>query len=323
MLGAAVPLASPAAALAAEATALMTEANARFHAVGPEAGLQLLLPGLHDLRRRAGADWAPLLVPMIRTHSATALLRQCPLTHHASTWPRGYPGDAGLLDLIYRHHPFQPHTLSPDIRRMTAMVQSGALCRAMRMRRMLLADAIDETACQFPGAHILSLACGHLREAEWSIALAAGTVERLVAADQDEASLRTLAHDYGSRFPAITPTPLSVRDVLGGRADVLGRFHLIYAAGLYDYLPDPVARPLTERLFGLLHPGGRLLISNFATGMVETAYMESIMEWPLLWRTPAEIEDFAEAIDEAQVAVSRVWPDPTESCWYLDLRRTL
>ena len=299
----------------------MTDAMQRFRVVAPEAGMRMLIAGLRDLRARARANWAPLLVPLIRAHPAIPVLRQCPLTGHASTWPRGYPGDPGLLDLIYQQHPLQPTNLPPDVQRITAIVQGGAPCRSIRIRRMLLADAIDAIAGRFPGAHILSLACGHLREAEWSIALAAGAVERLVAADQDEAALRTLAHDYHSRFPAIAPTPLSVRDVLEGHGEALGRFHLVYAAGLCDYLPAPVAQLLALRLFGLLHPGGRLLLGNFGTGMVEIAYMESIMAWPLQWRTPDEIAAFADPIPAGETAARRVWPDPTGSCWYLEIER--
>jgi extracellular factor (EF) 3-hydroxypalmitic acid methyl ester biosynthesis protein len=322
MLNTADPDLSPIAALAAEAMALMDIAVETIRSREPEAGVLQLSADLWALRSRAGADWAPLLVPLIRSHPATALLRQCPLTHHASTWPRGYPGDAGLLDIIYRHHPIPIESYAPEVLRIMATVQAATPCRSVRVRRMLLADAIDGIACEFPGARIFSLACGHLREAEWSLALAAGTVGTLVAADQDEASLRTVEHDYGGRFAAVAPTPLSVRDVLGGRAEPLGPFHLVYAAGLYDYLPEPVAQRLTQRLFALLNPGGRLLIGNFGTGMVESAYMESIMEWPLLWRTASEIAAFADTLPKDEVASSRVWPDATEGCWYLDLRRS-
>lgn len=276
---------------------------------------------LHRLREAAGAAWNEV-IPWVRRHPAVTIARECPITHHATIWPRGYPGDAGLLDMIYRHPAAAlPAPLDDRARRLNTAVHSAAPMRSVRHRRMLLADAIDDAAVTTPGAEILSLACGHLREAEWSAALASGAISRFIAADQDSASLAQLDIDYGDRFPVIAPTPLSVRDVLMGRTAMLGRFDLVYAAGLYDYLPEPVARALTERLFGLLHPGGRLLIGNFGTGIPEAAFMESVMAWPLIWRSAQELAALAAGIAPAAIASQQVWPDITGTCLYLDLRR--
>lgn len=290
---------------------------------GPERFNRALAGALAELREAAGPAWAADVVPIVRRHRATQIARECPLTRHATEWPRGYPGDAGLLDIIYRHQTNEHIELPERARRLHAAIQAGAPPRSVRQRRMLLADAIDEAAVATPGVEILSVACGHLREAEWSLALAGNSVGRFVAADQDRDSLARLEADYGSRFPVIAPTPLSVRDLLGSKTAMLGRFNLVYAAGLFDYLPDSVARALTQRLFGLLHPGGRLLIGNFGVGIPETAFMEAVMDWPLLWRSPAEIAAFASDIPEADIAERAIWPDATGTCWYLDLRRRL
>lgn len=288
---------------------------------GPESFNRSLAGALATLRDAAGPAWTADVVPIVRRHPATRIARECPLTRHATEWPRGYPGDAGLLDIIYRHQPGEGGSLPERARRLHSAVQAGAPPRSVRHRRMLLADAIDEAAVATPGAEILSVACGHLREAEWSLALAGTGISRFIAADQDRDSLARLEADYGDRFPVIAPTPLSVRDLLGGKAKTLGRFNLIYAAGLFDYLPDTVARALTDRLFGLLHPGGRLLIGNFGTGIPETAFMEAVMDWALLWRTPTEIAAFASDLPDDELASQSVWPDATGTCWYLDLRR--
>lgn len=288
---------------------------------GPETFNRCLAKVLATLREKAGSEWTETVIPIVRQHPATQIARECPLTRHATEWPRGYPGDAGLLDIIYRHQPGENGVLSDRARRLHLAVQASSPPRSVRHRRMLLADAIDEAAVATPGAEILSVACGHLREAEWSLALAGNSISRFIAADQDQSSLDKLEADYGDRFPVIAPTPLSVRALLGGKTSTLGRFNLIYAAGLYDYLPDAIARALTEALFGLLHPGGRLLIGNFGTGIPEAAFMEAVMDWPLLWRTPVEIALFASGISEDNIASQTVWPDATGTCWYLDLRR--
>lgn len=53
-----------------------------------------------------------------------------------------------------------------------------------------------------------------------------------------------------------------VRELAGGQqgsalADALGHFDLIYSAGLYDYLPDVLARRLKRHLLAMLRSGGR------------------------------------------------------------------
>jgi len=289
---------------------------------GPESFGRSLVIELAALREMAGPAWTDEVVPIIRRHPAVGIARECPLTRHAAYWPRGYRGDAGLLDIIYRHQASDSGRLSEHARRLNSAVQAGHPCLSVRHRRMLLADAIDEAAVATPGAEIMAVGCGHLREAEWSLALANDSIGRFIAADQDQANLDRLEADYGDRFPVIAPTPLSVRDFLRQKPSSLGRFNLIYAAGLYDYLPDSVARTLTKRLFGLLQPGGRLLIGNFGTGIPETAYMEAVMDWPMMWRTPIELAAFANNIPESYVASQSVWPDATGTCWYLDLRRS-
>ncbi len=84
-----------------------------------------------------------------------------------------------------------------------------------------------------------------------------------------------------------------VRDLLARGGDELGRFDLIYSAGLYDYLSEPIARRLTQRLLGMLRSKGRLLIANFLPGGSGRGYQELFMDWPLIVRDAAELQALA------------------------------
>ena len=101
----------------------------------------------------------------------------------------------------------------------------------------------------------------------------------------------------------------------GGAAD-LGRFELIYSAGLYDYLPDALARRLTARLVQMLAPGGRLLIANFVPGGSGRGYMELFMDWTLVLRTPAQMQALAQA---AGATLVHDFLDPHRNVVYAEL----
>ncbi|GJD92557.1 hypothetical protein BHAOGJBA_6112 [Methylobacterium hispanicum] len=297
---------------------------------GPEAHARLAdrtIEVLRGLRDEAGpADWAAVAVPAVRAHPLGALMQACPLTRHAFARPRGYPGDAGLLDLIYRHPDADAAVAAASAagRAAYAVTAGTAPCAAVRERRRILAGAIDRAAVERPGAAVLAVACGHLREAEISAALREGRIARLLATDQDRASLALVAGRARDLSPAIAARRLSVRDFIAARATTeaeIGRFDLVYAAGLYDYLDDRIAARLTRRLFGLLRPGGRLLVGNFLTGLREEAYMDAVMDWQLLYRGEAQIRAFAAEISEVDLAGQRYFADSGGCVGYLELER--
>src|SRR5262249_1235250 len=152
---------------------------------------------------------------------------------HAFMKPRGYPGDAELLDLIYGDTPF-----TGEMTRLGALIHGVApsqqSCRSVRERREILAKLIDRTAAEHRLPRILSLACGHLREAQRSDAVKNGAVGEIVAVDQDALSLSVARESNGA---VITPVKASIRRFLVD-ATIYGDFDLIYSAGLYDYLDD-------------------------------------------------------------------------------------
>ncbi len=152
-----------------------------------------------------------------------------------------------------------------------------------------------------------------------SRALGTGAIKRWVALDQDPISVGTVARDFaGTSVEAVNG---SVKSVLGGR-HALGTFDFVYAAGLYDYLPDAVAVKLTRKCVGMLRPGGTFLFANFSPETDVDGYMETFMNWALLLRSEHEMGLIAgESVTGADVKVS-VWSGSNRSIVYCEIERT-
>jgi hypothetical protein len=55
--------------------------------------------------------------------------------------------------------------------------------------------------------------------------------------------------------------------------------------------------------------------------MRESAYMESVMDWPLQWRSEADMTALAAAIPTAAIRTQAIWPDALRACLFLDITR--
>jgi extracellular factor (EF) 3-hydroxypalmitic acid methyl ester biosynthesis protein len=272
------------------------------------------------LRAQSGAEWQQAL-QQLRRSACFEVVQQDPLTRHAFTRPRGYPGDALLLDYIYGDwsvlQPPPPRSLGG---RLYPWTYAGAAPTAVRLRRSHLAHLIDEAAVRIEQPRVLAIAAGHLREASLSVALMSGQVGEVVALDQDEESLAEVDRQAARQRLPITTVHHPIRNVIAGRCD-LGRFDLVYAAGLYDYLETPVARRLTRSLFAMLQPGGRLVVANFTPQTCDRAYMEAFMDWWLIYRTQQEVEALDADIDPGAIARRHSYLCPTGNVAYLALRK--
>lgn len=250
-----------------------------------------------------------------RRHPLHGLLLESPFTRRAYEKPRGYAGDAVLMDLIYGLA--APGDLSPLGGMLYGYEFDSPCFQSVRLRRAVLAREIDSIAASHPNPHVLSVASGHLREVEWSRASREGAVA-ITALDQDRDSLECIDRDYG-RYRVAT-LPATIGDVLR-RSVPLSGLDLIYAAGLYDYLDADLGRVLTATLFQMLAPGGRLLIANFTPATHDAAFMEAFMDWRLVYRTAAEVLALADAIPRQRVAAVDQFCDDNRHVAYMRVVR--
>jgi len=275
---------------------------------------------LEKMRLDSGESWGEV-IKLIRKSDLFHISQLCPFTSHGYSKPRGYAGDALLLDWIYGDNRINnapiANTKSAELYRITTSCPAAT---AVRWRKQHLANLIDDSAMRKRNARVLSIACGHLREADESIALNNGLIHELVALDQDGESLHEVDRQYAAKGMPVVTTLAPIRDVIAGRLK-LENFDLIYSAGLYDYLEDSLARKLCTTLFDALSPGGRLVLTNFLHGTRDIAYMEAMMDWFLIFRTQSEIVAFADDIPADQIARLHSYQCPTASVGYVSIRK--
>jgi SAM-dependent methyltransferase len=290
-----------------------------------EAGGQVgqILSGLVnslDARRAAlpKEEWRQWIEGEVRPHAVYRELLEDPFVRHSATRPRGYPGDAELLDFIYRSSNIRARVdaASPLGRKLYRFSCETPAPEAVRLRSALAAAEIDHAAAHGRRPHILSVACGHLREAGIVRSLSAGTLGRYVGVDQDPQSLALVRREYGPL--GVEAIEFAVRELIR-KGDVLGRFDFIYVLGLYDYLSDETGGRLLKRLFGMLNPGGKVWVANFTGDPWSVGYMEAVMDWWLIYRSTEQLAAFRSVLPAHAVASSDVFLEPTGNVAFLEV----
>jgi extracellular factor (EF) 3-hydroxypalmitic acid methyl ester biosynthesis protein len=281
--------------------------------LGPDvhSGMGRLRSTLRGLRAHLAPEEWTALTEQARSHPLHGLLLESPFTRRAYAKPRGYAGDAILMDLIYGTTPGEG--LSPLGGMLYGYEFDSPCFKSVRTRRAVLAREIDDVAAAQPNARVLSVACGHLREIEWSRAARNGGVT-ITALDQDRDSLDVVNQRYRS-YGASTAAA-SVGDLLR-RSVRFSDLDLTYAAGLYDYLEKDVACALTATLFRTLRPGGRLLIANFTPDTYDAAFMEAFMDWRLVYRTAEEVRALTATIAPSEVSRIDQFSDDNQHVTYM------
>jgi extracellular factor (EF) 3-hydroxypalmitic acid methyl ester biosynthesis protein len=255
------------------------------------------------------------VVALCLAHPVRGFIHQDPFTNHCFVKPRGYAGDAELLDFLYgiTDAPTETTALGRSICGHMMDQQGG---RSVRSRGKILARMIDETADRRRSPRILSIACGHLREGIHSQALMSGQIKEFVALDQDADSLAHVNRAYAGT--GVRTVQASVKSILSGKIAFEG-FDFVYAAGLYDYLAERVATRFTRLMFDMLAPGGRLLVANFAPVLPEVGYMETFMDWKLIYRTAEEMALLSGEIPGEEWKSNQLFWDEPENIIFLEL----
>ncbi len=285
----------------------------------PVAGL---IAKLYDRRRESGeAEWRDLASKGLRRHPVYPVLLEDPFVRHSAERPRGYPGDAELLDYIYGCGNAGPmvERASAMGKRLYEFDRSTPAPAAVRNRSCMAAAEIDRMAATGRRPHVLSIACGHLREADRLESLRSDTLGRFVGLDQDSRSLEVVRREWQGH--PVEARECDARTLLRNGIAGLGKFDFIYSLGLYDYLSDVAARRLLSTAVDMLNPGGKVWIANFVEDLWSAGYMEAVMDWWLIYRSEDKMHALADRIDPGKIASRRTFREAESNVVFLELTR--
>lgn len=229
------------------------------------------------------------------------LILHSPFMKRAYTKPLGYAGDYEMMNMLYRDHA-EGDTLFGKALNLYATQESAAQANVNRLDYLC---AKIRAAVEARGhVRLASIGCGPARELGVLLERNPELGRHLEVAliDQEERvlvycerTLSPLAAKTGVKLQFIRE---SVRRLLGARKlkDALGERDLIYSAGLFDYLNQRSFSALLSGLYDALGPSGHLCVGNVGSHNPTRYTMEYLLEWFLIHRSPAELEEFARAL---------------------------
>ena len=271
------------------------------------------------LRDHLGRDEWTKCVKQIRESELLSLVHQDPFTSRAFNKPRGYAGDAVMMDYIYGlEENWQPPKSSFLGQGVFQYTTSAAASAGVRARREHIAEKLDEVARYNDSPEVMAVASGHLREASMSSAVRRRKFGRFVALDADPESLLEVERSFG-RF-GVQSELADIRKMLTGQMD-FGKFDLIYSTGLYDYLKEKTAQKLSYHLFSMLKSGGKLVLANFLPTIHDIGYMEACMDWFLVYRDRMDMMGLTELIDQVEMRDIQISVEKNQNIIFLEVTR--
>jgi len=264
-----------------------------------EESLSALVAELAALRAASTAESWNALLGKLRAHPLCEAIHKDPFAFRCYSKPRGYAPDAVALDYVLRAREMKVRARDP-VAAIHHFATHGQAARALLFRRDSIAREIDNAAARAKRPiRVFVAGAGHLRECDKSAAVRDGRVGRLVAFDMDSENLDGIRRDY-PQLP-IVPHHGTIRQIAEGR-HLFGDMDLVYSSGLLETLPHPAAVGLARALFGMLSPGGTLLLTHFLPGLAEAAYLEGFFDWRMVYRTPADLFDLVKELPTETVS---------------------
>jgi extracellular factor (EF) 3-hydroxypalmitic acid methyl ester biosynthesis protein len=245
--------------------------------------------------------------------------------------PLGYAGDYEMMNMIHRH---APEGRSLFAKAMHYLLVSQWPAESVRNRiTHLKQNLVAETARvvrKGQRARILNLGCGPAWEVQEFIKespLSNETDFTLMDFNAETISYTgDLLNDLKSRYNRSITLKMQqasvqqlLRSALQGKALAAEqKFDVIYCAGLFDYLSDGTCKAIVNLFYGWLQRGGMVLVANMNDSKPFRHFIESILDWHLIYRNSRTL---ATLRPHASEALMQIIADPTTVNLFLHARK--
>jgi extracellular factor (EF) 3-hydroxypalmitic acid methyl ester biosynthesis protein len=252
-----------------------------------------------------------------------------PFIYRTYTKPLGYAGDYEMVNMMMRN-PYEGSTAFAKVLNCILLQTEPVVAHRNRIDYLVEMLAAETRRRAGRGrVRVFNLACGpavevgrFLREHDES-----DLAEIDLLDFNGETIEYTRERLVGIRAAAGRQTPLrfvqrSVNQILraaaqGGAEEDFRDYDIVYCAGLFDYLSQRVCKRLVELFCKMARPGGLVIVTNVAATNPRKACMEYLMEWNLIHRSVAELEDLVPA--GAPIARADVKADRTGVNLFLEI----
>ena len=224
------------------------------------------------------------------------IIYQSPFADRVFNKPRGYAGDYEMMNLIYKQENLGKSLFAQCLHRYYI---NEPAAQAVRNRSEYLVNVITKSLKSAPkdrAYRILSVACGPAMEWQKLIPELTQIGQEIVVdlLDQDKQALlstqnqlRKLCRKYSLTFPFQFINKAIKNIIVNGTE--YKNYDLIYSAGLFDYLTDPVAVMTAKKMFESLRPGGKMIIGNFNVDNPNQVGMDYALDWKLIYRSEKDL----------------------------------
>lgn len=235
-----------------------------------------------------------LLVELFRSKLCD-LIHQSPFAHRVFKKPLGYAGDFEMMNLIYKSENIGDSLFARCLQYYSVREPAA---QAVRNRAEYLTRKISSILDRRPKEPLrfLSVASGPSREWFSLISEVKRYNDRPLHIDLIDQDAGALKYAQRQLREASVHQPnkfqfnffhKAIKNVLA--RGVEGKYDVIYCAGLFDYLSDPVAQLAATRLFSAVAPGGQMIVGNFNVANPNEVIMDLALDWHLIYRSEKDL----------------------------------
>jgi SAM-dependent methyltransferase len=208
--------------------------------------------------------------------------------------PHGYAGDFRIVEWMYdiENDPCDDATQPGIVNLLDYVFSTVHSVQSVWERRHFFKRLLhQEYERNERRLRILDVACGGARYIQDFLRdIDAGAAIEITLVDQDAAALnfcKTVSLEQWASQLHILHIP--VTRLASSLPE--GEFDVVISAGLFDYLPTRMAKPLLAHMQTLTSSEGTLAITNFHAHDPSRYVKEWLVDWPLMFRTESEVLD--------------------------------